>query len=275
MIAIIEKETIECRAGSAYHRSSHRAILLFMAKLIFILFFICLIGGSGVAEAQYVLVLKNGRQITVQSYREEGSMIKFSGLGGEIAIGKDQIQSVRRTTEADRSAVPSLAVDRATPSTPPQVPSTVVKPEGVKPAEPTTATEDPIAKNRAEEEKLYQDKVKELTEQLKELRERYSLITRGNKGPEPSFFTTEEAFRGHQEDLLSRLRDAQYKAQGLPSGGNATSPPFSLDAPPAYSEKQKQLSDLRARIAELEKNRERLIAEMKAKNFETGSLFLD
>ena len=245
-----------------------------MTKLSLILAFVCLVAGLGIAEAQYVLVLKNGRQITVQSYREEGSMIKFSGLGGEIAIGKDQVQTVRRAGEADRSAVPSLAVDRATPSTPPQAPSTAVKPAAA-PSTPPLSSEDQIAKSRSEEEKLYQDKIKELTAQLRELRERYALMTRGNKGSEPSFFTTEEAFRGHQEDLLSRLRDAQYKAQGLPSGSNATSPPFSLDAPPAYSQKQKELSELRARIGELENNRERLIAEMKAKNFETGSLFLD
>ena len=246
-----------------------------MAKLTFIIFFVCLIGGVSVAQAQYVLVLKNGRQITVQSYREEGSMVKFSGMGGEIAIAKDQIQTVRRASEADWSRAPSLAVDQPTLATPPPPPSTTDKPEGVKPAEPTTTTEDPIARNRAEEEKLYQDKVKELTEQLKESRERYSLLTRGNKDPEPGFLSTEEAIRGHQEDLLSRLRDAQYKAQGLPRGSNTTSPPFSLDAPPAYSERQKQLSDLRARITELEKNRERLIEEMREKKFETGSLFLD
>ena len=49
------------------------------------------------AHADYVLVLKNGRQITVQSYREEGSMIKFTGLGGEIGISKEQIETVRKT----------------------------------------------------------------------------------------------------------------------------------------------------------------------------------
>jgi hypothetical protein len=65
------------------------------------------------------------------------------------------------------------------------------------------------------------------------------------------------------------------KAQGLPSGSAATSPQFSLDPPPAYSEKQKELSDLRSRIAALESDRDRLIEEMKVKNFDTGSLFLD
>jgi hypothetical protein len=235
----------------------------------------CLIGWCAIADAQYIVVLKNGRQLAVQSYREDGATIRFSGSAGEIAIGKDQVQTIRRAGPSDRSALSNLDQDR--PSTPPAatVPSPAAPPAPeAKPSAPSPATGEAPA-TRADEEHAYQQKVKELTAQLKELRERYALITRGTKGPEPSLFTTEEAFRGHQEDLLSRLRDAQFKAQGLPSGANATSPPFSLDAPPAYSEKQKELSELRNRITELENRRQRLIDEMKAKNFDTGSLFLD
>ncbi|HEY7218298.1 MAG TPA: hypothetical protein VH985_07885 [Candidatus Binatia bacterium] len=237
--------------------------------------FLSAISWFGTANAQYVLVLKNGRQITVQSYREEGPMIKFSGLGGEIAISKDQVQSIRRATEVDRSGSPSLTVDQPPPTLSPPRPAAPTKSTAVKPPSTTPPIEEQQAKQRAEEEKAYQEKVKELTQQLKELRDRYSLITRGTSGPEPSFFTSEEAFRGHQEDLLSRLRDAQNRQQGLPTGGAATAPPFSLDPPPAYSERQKQLSDLRTRISQVENDRQKLIDEMKAKNFDTGSLFLD
>jgi hypothetical protein len=244
-----------------------------MFKTVFIL--ACLIGWCSIAEAQYVLVLKNGRQITVQSYREDGAMIRFSGLGGEIAIGKDQVQTIRRAGEGDRSASSNLILDRPSPPpTAPAPPAAAQVPEA-KPAAPQPKITDQAPAGRAEEEQAYQQKVKELTEQLKELRERYALATRGNKGSEPAFFTTEEAFRGHQEDLLSRLRDAQFRAQGLPGGSNATSPPFSLDPPPAYSEKQKELSELRSRINEVENRRQKLIDEMKMKNFDTGSLFLD
>ena len=245
-----------------------------MIKVIFVL--ACLIGWCAIADAQYIVILKNGRQLAVQSYREDGAMIRFSGSAGEIAIGKDQVQTIRRAGPSDRSAVSSL--DQGPPSSPPAatVPSPATAPASeAKPSAPSPATDEQAPSSRAEEEKAYLKMVKELNEQLKELRERYALATRGNKGPEPVLFTTEEAFRGHQEDLLSRLRDAQFKAQGLPSGANATSPPFSLDPPPAYSEKQKELSELRNRIAELENRRERLIEEMKAKNFDTGSLFLD
>lgn len=235
----------------------------------------CLLGGVSIAEAQYVLTLKNGRQITAQTYREEGTMIKFTGMGGEIAISKDQVQSIRPASAKERTEAAKPPSGRPPESAVAQPPSTTNRPSDVKPSPSPAATHDQVAQQRAEEEKAYQQKVKVLTQQIKELRERYSLITRGNKGPEPSFFTTEEAFRGHQEDLLSRLRDAQLKAQGLPSGSDATSPQFSLDPPPAYSEKQKELSDLRSRIAALESDRDRLIEEMKVKNFDTGSLFLD
>jgi hypothetical protein len=101
------------------------------------------------------------------------------------------------------------------------------------------------------------------------------LSTRGNKGPEPSIFTTEEAFKGHQEDLLSRLRDAQNRAQGLETGNAAKSPPFALDPPPAYSDKQKELSDMRSRMIQLENERQKLIDEMKTKNFDSGSVYLE
>ena len=246
-----------------------------MRKVTCILALLCVASWYGTTQAQYVLVLKNGRQISIQSYREEGSMIKFSGLGGEIAISKDQVQTIRRAGEGDQIGPPSFAVDRLPPTISPERPPAPTKSTEVKPASVTPPIEEQQAKKRAEEEKAYQEKVKELTQQLKEMRERYSLITRGNSGPEPSFFTTEEAFKGQQADLISRLRDAQYKAQGLPTGSASQSPPFSLDAPPPYTAREKELSDLRARINQVENDRQKLIEEMKAKNFETGSLFLD
>jgi len=246
-----------------------------MHKVKFSAALLCLLASVSVAEAQYVLTLKNGRQIIVQTYREEGTMMKFTGMGGEIAISKDQVQSIRPASAKERIEAAKPPSGRPPESAVAQPPSTISRPSDVRPSPSPAATRDQGAQQRAEEEKAYQQKVKDLTQQIKELRERYSLITRGNKGPEPSFFTTEEAFRGHQEDLLSRLRDAQLKAQGLPSGSDATSPQFSLDPPPAYSEKQKELSDLRSRIAALESDRDRLIEEMKAKNFDTASLFLD
>jgi hypothetical protein len=228
----------------------------------------------GIADAQYVVVLKNGRQLTVQNYREEGSMIKFSGLGGEIAISKDQIQTIRRAEASESASSRSLSLDDRPGKNPPEPAPTLVAPPETKPPAKVSIQQQQ-AKQRAAEAKAYEDRLKDLTAQLKELRDRYSLITRGNQGPDPSFFTTEKAFKGQQDDLLSRLRDAQNKAQGLPTGSAASSPQFSLDAPPAYTERQRELSDLRARISQVENERQRVIDEMRAKGFEVGSLFLE
>ena len=228
----------------------------------------------GIANAQYVVVLKNGGQLTVQNYREEGDMIKFSGAAGEIGISKDQVEIIRRADPSESTAAPRVSLDRPPPQTAPESPPvSSAEPEIKSPA--VASRDQQQAKKRAEEAKAYEDRLKELTAQLKELRERYSLMTRGNKGPEPSFFTTEEAFKGQQDDLLSRLRDAQNKAQGLPTGSAASSPQFSLDAPPAYTERQRELSDLRARIGQVEDERQRVIDEMRGKGFEVGSLFLE
>ena len=65
-------------------------------RLKFLLLAVLLYSWAGPALADYTLVLKNGRRITVQSYREEGRMIKFHGLGGDIGISKDQIQSIEK-----------------------------------------------------------------------------------------------------------------------------------------------------------------------------------
>lgn len=220
-------------------------------------------------NAQYLIVLKNGRQIQVQGYREEGAMIKFSGLGGEIAIAKEQVQNIRRANESDTKG-PGLVLERL-----PERPATpVASPPAPPQARLPSASSQDTARQRAAEERAYREKIKDINLRLKELRDRYSLITRGNQGPEPQFFTTDKEFKGHQDDLLSRLRDAQNRQQGLATGSAAGTPPFSLDPPPEYSDKQKLLSDMRAQIAELESERQGLIDEMKAKNFDTGSLII-
>src|SRR4030095_3935054 len=78
---------------------------------------------AGLAWADYTLVLKNGRRITVQSYREEGRMIKFRGLGGNIGISKDQIQSIQKADPGeptlDQTQLQGSAAVPQTPERPP------------------------------------------------------------------------------------------------------------------------------------------------------------
>src|SRR3989338_11669093 len=93
--------------------------------------------------AQHTLVLKNGRRITVQSYREEGGMIKFPGMGGEIGIKRDQIQSILKAGESETRGMSLLGTER---------PSVVP---------PTTAREEKIGAGRAPVEEAKPGQVQE------------------------------------------------------------------------------------------------------------------
>ena len=247
---------------------------------------------AATAWPDYTLILKNGRRITVQSYREEPGSIRFRGMGGEIAIPREQIESIQDAGPgaATGFTVPTHAEPAATQKSQPTLnpnlgPKVAERPTGQKPDEA-----------RAREEKEYQEKLKALTERLKQLREQYALETRGNTGPEPHLFTTEEAFRGHQQDLLSRLKDAQNNPNPVPDAGpvnlvtsaSEDAPPVTREVRPqarsepigpppieSYTPREKLLSNLRREMADAQKERQQLIDEMKAKNFETGSLFLE
>jgi hypothetical protein len=245
------------------------------------------------------LVLKNGRRITVESYREEGGMIKFRGLGGEIGISKDQIQSILKGGTSEREGQ-SLRVPAAGESSPPPASASpeekakVGEKKDVK--EKLLTPEEKLAEEKAKEEKEYQNKVKKITEEIKAARDRYGLATRGSGGPEPSLLDSEEAIRARTDDLNSRLRDAQYNPGGPSDAGEVRlstpspftgAPPSTIELrpgpviprvdspPPTYSEKEKELSDLRNQINQLTNEREKLIEEMQQKNFNTGSLFLE
>jgi len=270
--------------------------LLFLA----LAFSLCL---PGPLFAEYTLVLKNGRRITVQSYREEGGMIKFPGMGGEIGISRDQIQSILKAGEPETRGMSLLGTER-----PSVVPPTTAREEKIeagrapveeaKPGqaqEKALSPEEKLAEERAKEEKEYQNKVRQLTDQLKSARDRFLLGTRGSSGADPTLLNSEEAIRGRTEVLTSRLRDAQHNPgdpaavklltpspfSGLPptvtefrSGQDQLGPRVNTP-PPAYTEKERELSNLRNQVRELETARERLIQEMRQKNFDTGSLFLE
>ena len=266
-----------------------------------------LLGFPGLLSADYTLVLKNGRRITVQSYREDGGMIKFPGLGGEIGIGRDQIQSILKAGERETQGMSLSGTERpqAGPATAGQEQKleagkgpTQVKGEEKEAGagQKALSPEEKLAEEKAKEEKDYQDKVKQLTEQIKSARDRFALSTRGSSGPEPTLLNSEEAIRARTDDLISRLRDAQHNPSGPSDAGGvnlSTPSPFSglpptttelrpgqviprVDAPlPGYTGKEKELSDIRNQVNQLQKERERLIEQMKQKNFDTGALFLD
>ena len=120
-------------------------------RLKFLLITFSLCSWTGPVLADYTLVLKNGRRITVQTYREEGRMIKFHGLGGDIGISKDQIQSIQKADPGE----PALQQTQSQES--------VASPQS---AERSLTPEE----EKAKEEKEYQQKLIEVTGQLKEVR---------------------------------------------------------------------------------------------------------
>jgi hypothetical protein len=247
--------------------------------LAFALIYCC----SAPAAAEYTLILKNGRRITVQNYREEKGVIKFSGLGGEIGISKEQIQAIR---QGDAAASGDLNLTRSESPTQawPGIPTPAQEGSGAKPLTPE--------QERAIEEQQYQKKIRDLNEQLKAARDRYSEEIRGTTSPEPTQLLTEEQIKARQEDLVSRFKDAQNNPSppvpvilSRPSPfttlpptqetvpGAAVPPP--PDLPQILTEKERELSDLRQQAIQLENERERLINEMRQKNLNAGSLSLE
>jgi hypothetical protein len=231
------------------------------------------------AHADYVLVLKNGRQITVQSYREEGSMIKFTGLGGEIGISKEQVQTVRQVDGASASGLNLRELERPQASPMPETGS-----------QPSAVQKPAAEENRAQEEMTYQQSISNITDRLKEAHDRYSQAIRDTASAEPSQLVTEEQVSARQDDLTARFKDAlQNPSEPTPvkllePSPFSTLPPTTrevqptgrtvspYDSPPVYTEKQQELLELRNQAVELEKERDRLINEMKQKNFSSAKI---
>jgi hypothetical protein len=213
------------------------------------------------ADAQYVLILKNGRQITVQSYREEGTSIKFTGLGGEIAIAKDQIQAIEKAGQSNRPglSLPELEASSRQSAPVPQKPT---------PSPTREATQTPSPKETAPsagEQREYQKRLADTTHKLEAAKEKYFNATQGGGTAEN---VSKDGMNSWAMDFASRISDSQKVAGG---GGASSTPPMPPYAP-TYTAKTKELSDLRIQIDSLQKERDSLIEEMKSKNIPTGAL---
>lgn len=234
--------------------------------------------------ADYTLELKNGRSLTVASYREEGGMIKFGGFGGEIGIAKDQIQTIRQSTAATDAK--SFNIQQATKTAAASAPRPPARAEGAKDTASSEAAE------RAKEEREYQDKVRALTEQLKSARDQYSQAVRGTAGPQGTQLHTEEQLRAHNDNVNSRYKNALHNPSqpqpvkllvpspfsSLPMQAESFAPaPFPAAQPgsPNYTDREREFSNLREKTNQIEREREKLINEMRQKGFNTGSLFTE
>lgn len=214
-------------------------------------------GSAGLVSAQYVVVLKNGRQLTVQSYRDEGSTVKIQGLGGELGIPKEQILSISKSGAGDRPGLNIGNLESASRSAPVTTPPAPSAPSAG-PAGNSGAADGRVS-GVTDEEKEYRRRLSEVTLKLEAARKRYlDASSAGNTGADFS----KDGMKAWTADLTSRIQDSQ-KAGGGPASTPLTQPP-----PYPYTPKGKELSEMRMEIDALEKARNDLIQEMKSKNIE-------
>jgi len=192
-------------------------------------------------------------------------MIKVRSMGGEFGIAKDQIESIinpgadeeRGMVVPDSNRIQPTATSRkASKSTAPRDSDEVSEVEVQE-----KRAEAPPAKGVQEAE--YLSKIKDKTDQLKRLTDRYSVAIGGASGPQTGILEGQEAIKGRTADLQSRLKDAQRTRAARDSRVNVP--------PPAYSPKEKELSDLRRQIVRTQKEREALIQQLQQKNLGSGS----
>jgi len=236
-----------------------RAIICPMKKSKLLATVVCLAAWAGVAHAQYVVVLKNGRQLTVQSYRDEGSTVKIQGLGGELGIPKEQIQSISKSGQTDRPGLNLSDLENASRTAP-----AAGKPTARAPASgPSVGSGSADANSgvNADEEREYRQRLAEVTQKLESARKRYFEATQGGGSGSNA---SKNGMRAWAMDFASRIHDSQK----VPGGGGPPSTPPAHPYAPNYTPKEKELSDLRFEIDRLEKERNDLIQEMKSKNID-------
>jgi hypothetical protein len=232
-----------------------------MMMFLFVAAFIGVSGWLDLAQAQHVIVLKNGRQITVQSYREEGSMIKFNGLGGEIGLPKDQVQAILKPGQSNRPGVSISDLERSSPqpATAPQKAPSASAPNAA-PRPPSVGETKSLPDDEIKE---YQKSLAEVTQKLETANREYFEATQGGG---TGSNVSKEGFRSWAMDIASRIHDSQK----VPGGGGDSSTPPTPPYSPVYTAKEKELSDLRTQIDRLQKERDTLLQEMKSKNIPTS-----
>ena len=268
---------------------------------MFVSGFIALFRWSGSLFADYTIVLKNGGRITVKSYREDKEMVKFHGLGGEIGIARQQIQSILQASKTEPQGIVIAAIENS-PSAPEAMVNLLTSEEklGQVPALPKVRRFTLKDKEEKEDQKMLDVN----TGAIKSRTELHWLITRGAIDPRPMLLETLKALQGRIDDLNSRIKDAQYNPARARGTGVVNLTTYSMFAGrktiirlrhegvfrtgrvnvrrvrtrrvgvllPGYSPGERELSKLRNQLHQLYEERKRLIQDMKHKGTFTGSL---
>lgn len=192
-------------------------------------------------SADYVLVLKNGRQITVQTYRDEGKTIKFNSLGGEITLSKDQIQTIKKS-----GGEHNQEISPPTSTTPSSRADDVRQPASDSPkvnSADSTRADHSLGEDASVQE--LEKRLREITDQLETAKRRYVDATQGGSGPSSA---TPAGYRALTADLMSRLKEKRGAADS------------------EYEPQEREIRDLRIAIDKLQTERDALVQELKAKS---------
>ncbi len=160
----------------------------------------------GVLFADYTIVLENGRRMTVKKYWEEGGMVKFQGLGGEIGITRNQIESIAQATETEPQGVVIAMIQNSPTMITPTV-NLLASGEDVAETPPSPNVREFEVEDQLARE--YQGTYRDLTQQIESRRELRWLITRGTTSPDPTLLNSLRVINARIDDLLSRVKDAK------------------------------------------------------------------
>jgi len=161
----------------------------------------------GFLFADYTIVLENDRRITVKEHWEEGGMLKFPALGGEIGIDRGQIQDIfpARATEPQGIVINDLQND---PIPRPSKANIVTSSDEFAKVPPAPKIRRFEVEDEAEKD--YQFMYGEIRQQIELRRNLRWLITRGTTNPEPTLIHSLRVLNARIDDLISRIKDSEH-----------------------------------------------------------------
>jgi hypothetical protein len=81
--------------------------------------FVLMAAGQAAAQENYIIELKNGRQVIVEDYWDDNGTISFDYSGGFVQMPKSMVADIRPTTQAALAPVGRTAPAPAAPTTGP------------------------------------------------------------------------------------------------------------------------------------------------------------
>ncbi len=80
-------------------------------KVCAVLAALAILGVMGVAEADFVIILRNGSEIKVSKYEEVGDQIVYKRFGGKITVPKTRVAAIRNLKTGEKRVFNGHAVE--------------------------------------------------------------------------------------------------------------------------------------------------------------------